>query len=186
MFFNLMENQDIFQQYDYAFIMEPDTNPIRKAWLDILRIECQMSVHHPFWMKGSIYVGGKYVDDSTNTPWYTLCLSITLARTHNTAYRLYHINGNALYNIGDAAFREFLAEVKKAAGVGNAYDISIYEYRRAKFTRHQKIIHKFIYAPFILNYGVSGYSLSAVRKEKPETFLIHKKRGCEVCDPIVA
>jgi len=140
-FHSLNERPEIYKYYEYFMLMEPDVHPIRANWLDQFVRECFGELHN-YWMKGSMYVGPKFVDESTSAPW------------------LYHINGNSIFHVADWEWRSFLGEVKRVMGVGNPYDVSIYEYRRNRFKRNQQIIHKFIYTPFILNYGVSGKNCS--------------------------
>lgn len=138
-FHSINERPDIYKTYEYFMMMEPDVAPIRANWLNQLVKECFGELHN-FWMKGSMYVGSKFVDDDTSSPW------------------LYHINGNSIYHVGDWQWRQFLKEVKHKEGVGNPYDVSIYEYRRTHFKRNQQIIHRFLYTQFIQNYGVAGMS----------------------------
>lgn len=66
----------------------------------------------------------------------------------------------------------------------NPFDVTMYEFRRRRFTLSQRTIHKFLYGEYIQNYGVSGYSLRRVLAEKPNTFLVHKKHQCSECDPV--
>eukprot|EP01087_Luapelamoeba_hula_P020881 TRINITY_DN7201_c0_g1_i1.p1 TRINITY_DN7201_c0_g1~~TRINITY_DN7201_c0_g1_i1.p1 ORF type:complete len:331 (-),score=35.72 TRINITY_DN7201_c0_g1_i1:40-1032(-) len=167
MFFHLFEQPSLYTRFHYTMIMEPDARPIRRRWVDQLERECLwgMSIYS-FWMKGSMYVGRKHVTDSTKTPW------------------LLHINGNAIYNSGCPCFRDFVAEVKKLQGTGNAYDVSMWHVAHSKFTRLQDIMHKFIYTPFIRNYGVSNVSISGVRAEWEDTYIVHKKVNCPDCDPL--
>ena len=72
------------KDYDYIYLMEADNRPCRSGWLDQLRRDVSSSP----WISGGIRrdgveVGGKFSD---------------------------HINGNALYNIGDHEFRSFIAK----------------------------------------------------------------------------
>ncbi len=140
-----------------------------------------------------MYTGTKYVSEDTSDPW------------------LFHINGNAIYHVGDEDWRAFIKDVRLnpsssslvvflhssvlltfsfsllsalPGALTRPFDVTIYEYRRTRFLLSQRIIHKFIYIEYIQNWGVSGYSLSQLLTERPHTFLVHKKHECPECDPV--
>lgn len=138
---------------------------------------------------GSIYAGPKYVSDETDSPW------------------LFHINGNAIYHVGDPGFRDYIKKLRYVdrprvcggacavtelcevcrqleGALTNPFDVTMYEFRRQRFTLSQRTIHRFLYGEYIQNYGVSGYSLRQLLVDKPRTFLVHKKHNCPECDPV--
>jgi hypothetical protein len=128
MYFDLMLDPAFAEAYEYFLYMEPDLTAVRAGWLDQLTRECHDELHS-FWMKGvvcahtphsrtrsccvdnhnrthtltqnewwpfsgSIYAGPKYVSDETDSPW------------------LFHINGNAIYHVGDPEFRDYIKKVR--------------------------------------------------------------------------
>ncbi|MCE9649655.1 MAG: hypothetical protein K8R18_08535 [Parvibaculum sp.] len=70
----------------YAFLMETDCVPIRSDWLRNLTE--MVKTAEPFWIMGSAYRGKSEIDSR-------------FAR---------HINGNAVYAVGDRKFQAFLSE----------------------------------------------------------------------------
>ncbi|ELR23416.1 uncharacterized protein ACA1_070020 [Acanthamoeba castellanii str. Neff] len=166
MYFNLMLDPAFGEAYEYFLYMEPDLTAVRAGWLDQFSRECHDELHN-FWMKGSIYAGPKYVSDETDSPW------------------LFHINGNAIYHVGDPGFRDYIKKLRQLEGaLTNPFDVTMYEFRRQRFTLSQRTIHRFLYGEYIQNYGVSGYSLRQLLVDKPRTFLVHKKHNCPECDPV--
>ncbi|KAL6072081.1 Glycosyltransferase family 15 protein [Balamuthia mandrillaris] len=166
MFFDLFEREEFWSRFDFFLLMEPDVVAVREGWLTQLRAECLGEhLNQDFWMKGSMYVGRKYVSNEHRPdPW------------------LYHINGNALYHVGDPQLRAFMKEVRETQGLGNPFDISIYEYWHGRFLLCQDVVHRFRYTPYLRHYGVASYSLSDLRENHPHTFLVHKKLNCNECD----
>eukprot|EP00871_Galdieria_phlegrea_P005077 jgi/Galph1/5570/GphlegSOOS_G4298.1 len=170
MFFQLFAT--LKERYLYFQIIEPDVSPFRKdvGWINqILRISFDAN---DFWVKGSISVCPK-----------------------GTAWKDYHINGNALYKLGDPLFEEYLQKVKQYYSrrtnrlVSNGcsgtfyggYDVSIFQYLYAcqsfeEWEYVQQIIHKFSYDTTVLNYcGNVPFNIENIRKRYPKTVLIHSK-----------
>lgn len=147
----------------YVYYMEPDCVPIRANWLNAL----DLSVRWPtsvFWMKGSIYRGSnKGVYASRHPPLY------------------FHINGNAIYNLGDRHFkafyvkhyRPFINSVSKTRE--RSFDTDFYRFLHDidNIVVTKTIIHKFVYTELVQNYWRSSYSLAKLRNEAVNTYLVH-------------
>ena len=132
MFEHFLRNKDFISDATYAFYMEPDVRPISNGWLNRLVFEVSWP-EAPFWVKGSIYRGTpSNVDGSSYTP------------------NLYHLNGNAIYDMGGALsefyFQKVRPYVEQAHGQSvNAYDTDFSEYlmQREHFSTVIQIAHLF-------------------------------------------
>lgn len=147
----------------YVFYMEPDCYPIRSNWLNALDTSVRWP-HTPFWMKGSIYRGynkGVYV--TRHPPQY------------------YHINGNALYHVGDRQFRAwyirhyrpFVQAVAPRKDRSFDTDFWRYIYDLDNVMVARQIMHKFQYTEVVMNYWKSSYSVAKLRENYPATYLVH-------------
>lgn len=158
----------------YAYYMEPDVQPVRSNWLNALDASVRWP-NQPFWMKGSIYRGNnKGVYATRHPPQY------------------YHINGNAIYNLGDRAFRSFYVkhyrpfcqqqqqQHQQVAGSAQkpkerSYDTDFFRFLHSM--EHvevaRNVFHKFVYTDVVQNFWRSSYSLAKIRAEHPNTHLVH-------------
>ncbi|EME31692.1 uncharacterized protein Gasu_10710 [Galdieria sulphuraria] len=100
MFYGIMRDCSITRKYQYMFYCEPDVSPIRSGWLDKLVELSLLSDQHKVWMIGSVYMGHDF----------GAVISWALQYTR-TAWK--HLNGNALYRLGDASFLRYLYYVEK-------------------------------------------------------------------------
>jgi hypothetical protein len=112
MFFKLFKLR-LMTEYNSFFYMEADVLPCKSGWIDSLLKE--FSIHGKFWMRGSIIRGSdKHTGNSLFAP---------------------HINGNALYAIGDPEFRSFITDViepnfwKNPDSYLGGYDVALYMIR---------------------------------------------------------
>lgn len=145
----------------YILQMEPDALPIRPHWLAIT----DSTTRYPnpeFWIKGTAFTG-----------------STKVLRNPNAILNLFHLNGNAIYNLGDHGLRDFYFQQVSAWNFGRmpdvAYDMAIYRYLlhppNYNFTRH--IAHKLQYSKIIQNPWKTEYSLKALWKKYELTCLVH-------------
>lgn len=95
--------------YDEMFIMEPDTNPRKNGWLDLLMEEVEEK--KPFVILGSKYDGSS---------WDNFLDEIPLSLLH-------HINGNAIYNVSHPLLLDIVSELQAEAGT--LYSALPYDYR---------------------------------------------------------
>ena len=92
-----------------------------------------------------------------------------------------HINGNAIYNVGSAAFQKFYQNevrryiVKQHGDSINAYDTYFYEYMMDldNYNQTRNMMHLYQYTELILNMWKTEYSLSAIIEQFPNTVLVH-------------
>lgn len=157
----------------YAFLMETDCMPIRKGWLSHLQklVDCA----EPFWVMGSAYRGQER-------------LSKSFVR---------HVNGNAVYAVGDPAFQEFvdafwskhtwrlIRDVDKRLAYDCVLEIIFSEEGIREENRMdvwKSIAHKIRYTDYIQNISGNGdiakSDLSLVdklRRESPHSFLLHNR-----------
>jgi hypothetical protein len=147
----------------YAFYMEPDCLPVRPNWLNAL----DTSVRWPaavFWMRGSIYRGNNKGVYATRHP-----------------PQVFHINGNALFNLADRRFRTFY--VKHFRPYVNAvsktrersFDTEFYRFLHDidNIMVTRAVIHRFQYSEFVQNFWRSSYSLAKIKNDFPDTYFIH-------------
>lgn len=94
--------------YSHIMIMETDCVPLRVGWLDSLRELCEAS--EDFWIAGTAYDGTGIVK------------------------AFFHINGNAIYNVGSSDFIDFIKDnmlrhfYKKALNAEFiSYDVILYD-----------------------------------------------------------
>ena len=158
----------------YVFYMEPDCVPIRSDWLGQLmdRLEGEDA-----WIIGSVYRGRG-----------------TISRRV-----MRHLNGNAIYAVGDPAFQEFLSDLEsRLAGLlavdpryaydlvlellftGASPDAKASEEEHALWRLFQRIAHRVRATDFIQNVSArldvqepDPALLDNVRAESPETYVIH-------------
>ena len=148
----------------YAFYMEPDVRPIRPGWLSYTDAQCRWP-SPPFWVKGSQFRG---------TPLPRHCKNIVTKM---------HINGNALYNLRDPAFREYyhgmVLPFLKAKGHKPwllAYDLffmtNVLE-NEEQYPAYQRHIHKFVLSDFIQNRWHVNYTRQEILDDSESTYLVH-------------
>lgn len=145
---------EIFKRQNFIFYMEADTRPIRSNWLVGLYKEC---INGDFWVKGSIQRGIKMKSFTDS----------------------FHINGNALYKIGDEKFRNFYFSSVKAyfdrINFRHGYDGGIfkfiYDLNNIDLVKH--VFHKFQFRGFVYNSCHTNYSVQKMAEQFEDTFLVH-------------
>lgn len=163
-FFRTME---LLRPYGgYAFQMETDCYPVRPGWLT--ELERVVAAQDPFWVMGSIYRG---------------------VGTLDREYR-HHINGNAVYAVGDDEFHTFLSEVWRPvlraaveARPVMAYDCVLpvhFAEDGHGWNQHQRHAHRFRYTDYIQNHAGraelergEGKDLRSIRAASPQTYVVH-------------
>jgi len=142
--------------------MEPDVRPIKTNWLHAILNEIS---NGNFWVKGSVFRGDleKFQKNDPYIPNYV------------------HINGNAIYNIGNIEFVSFYFNVlrpyvvKKNGDSTNAYDTDIFEFLIDKnnydVTRH--ILHQFHFTDLIQNYWQTEFKVNEIALKYKFTYFVH-------------
>lgn len=164
MFETIITNRIQLKSPQYVFWMEPDAVPIRPDWLNALDRSCR--TQEAFWVKGS-------------APRHALQKEV-VAKRYGTHF-LYHINGNALYNMAPNGYPSFytqnLLPYMERKGVGSrfAFDVALARYLLDPENSDvwREIAHYFQYTSLIQNRWGENYSVFERAKLFPETFLIH-------------
>jgi hypothetical protein len=149
----------------FIFYMEPDTRPVKSNWLNAILNEIG---HGNFWCKGSIFRGNK---NKLFSPY----------STNPYIPALVHINGNAIYNIGNVEFVSFYFNtlrsyiVKKNGDSKNAYDTDFFEYLIDKnnYEITRNILHQFHFTDLIQNYWHTEYNVSEIALKHKFTYFVH-------------
>lgn len=147
------------QHASYVMYMEPDCLPIRPNWLMILDSLTRWP-NQPFWIKGSIFRG-------------------QVPNVYRIIYNLLHINGNAIYNLGDPAFRHFYFDqvrpyIVKFYNEG-AYDTDVFKYLLdlGNYNFARQTAHMFQFTDAIQNHWHSNYSISELKAMSEMVVMIH-------------
>lgn len=147
----------------YIYYMEPDCIPIRPNWLNAL----DTSVRWPnqvFWMRGSIYRGNNKGVYATRHP-----------------PQVFHINGNAVFNLADRRFRSFYVKHfrpyvnAKSKTRERSFDTEFYRFLHDidNIMVTRTVIHRFQYSEMVQNFWRSSYSLSKMKNDFPDTYFVH-------------
>ena len=115
MFHLLFTSEDLAARYSHFLLMEPDVRAIRPGWVQALQQEVALS-SVDFWQKGSV-------------PYYS-----TFAGN-------LHINGNAIYKLGDQEFNCFL-EREIAVQYPSSFDHSIH--KTALLPENRRHLHRLV------------------------------------------
>ena len=155
---------------DYFYLMEPDALPVRSRWLARLVAEVQHPPCQSFWVKGSVsHCDGRYGE---------LRNRLDL-----------HINGGALYCVGDPALEALFERVKRfypsyfeapvySAGCAlGGFDHSIYQFlhHRSNFDYARTVLHLYQYTDALYNLCEDGYDEAELRRRVPGVQIVHSK-----------
>lgn len=159
--FERMLTKSLGYKHPVGFIlyMEPDCRPVRVDWLGRLQKNVSQDPD-PYWVKGSTFRGPSAV------------LHSPILHNH------LHVNGNAIYNVGDDGLRKFYFEtvcpfVKKRSK-RSAYDTDFFNYilyNNCEFG--SGYLHRFQFTDLIQNMWHSTYSLDELLENSPNTVLVH-------------
>mmetsp|Transcript_17498 Transcript_17498/g.38003 ORF Transcript_17498/g.38003 Transcript_17498/m.38003 type:complete len:320 (+) Transcript_17498:363-1322(+) len=161
-FFALFDYAPITASYEHLQIMEPDMFPVRAGWVDAVAASAR-SAGQNFWIKGSIMR-------------FEQAFSLAI-EPYRSMYQ-YHINGNALYRVGDPCFNAFLRDARRH---GNCelwcYDtcINIYLHSLRNANLYHTTAHHFLASDVVAHMGGRPFDLAAFRAQSPGTFLVHGK-----------
>ncbi len=167
-----MAMQHLSNYGDYAFYLETDCYPVKTNWLGALHQLVDDLPH--FWILGSIFRGISDVDEKFKN----------------------HLNGNAIYGVGDPQFQLFLTDVLHPFLIDTirkefpwlAYDCAIeyYFYKavsykdKLKWNQLQEIFHLFLATEYIQNHSGfleardgAGISLQDILRDKENTYIVH-------------
>lgn len=163
MFETLLNNTLDIKDMQYVFWMEPDTVPIRADWLNALDRACRTGER--FWIKGSALRHDLRRDIITQ---------------RYGSHFLYHINGNALYNLRPneypAFYRNQLIPYLEATNARHsAFDLAPARFLLAPENEGvwRENAHRFQYTEIIQNRWGENYLPFERAQRFPGTFLIH-------------
>lgn len=147
-----------FGEYDCMFWMEHDVKILSKFWATTLVEQCDNS----FWVKGSL----NHLEDYKNIG-------------EGTAVG--HINGNALYNLKDAYFKDFVEIVQGYENPnrgGLPFDVALWTVFHNfpySWNYYQRFPDKFRHNNFIMNFNqIYHYNLRT--HKQAETVLLHASK----------
>eukprot|EP01118_Nematostelium_gracile_P002311 TRINITY_DN12541_c0_g1_i1.p1 TRINITY_DN12541_c0_g1~~TRINITY_DN12541_c0_g1_i1.p1 ORF type:complete len:388 (-),score=77.64 TRINITY_DN12541_c0_g1_i1:8-1081(-) len=142
--------------YDYFFMMESDTQPIRSNWVQ--KLVAEASCGQDFWIKGSV---NRNIHEYAQKAWG------------------YHINGNALYHTcRNWEFCYNWTRFQLADLYGNAYDYATWwcYWNPKNVQQTRDMMHYYSFSDFVQNqYHEVTWSSSAIRESSPNTYFVHGK-----------
>lgn len=152
---------------DYVLYMEPDCVPIRHNWLEAVQRNVKEDPNS-FWMKGSVFRGQRAI--------------VNKQPLHLINY--FHLNGNAIYSVGDNEFRNFYFQkvrpftIEKCKSPKDKY-CSVFDTDIFRYLLHNNMeygaqyIHHFAFTDLIQNKWHTNYSTHGLLAKSPNTFLVH-------------
>jgi len=147
--------------YDVVFYGEPDTWPLRGGWVGALQAAADAAVATGAWVVGSPMR-------------YAPKFNVAVEPARGAFAR--HINGNALYRLGDPCFAAYLTAVRAAYGDA-AFDVAMNLYRsglsRARVA--QDTAWRFAYTDVVAHLSLTAFDVRRLREELPGTYLVHGK-----------
>ena len=154
MFFNYILNNP---QYEYIFYKETDCFPVKDNWLKELLNKISKCHGDKLWVMGSMFSGNK--------------------NPFNEAYKMLHMNGNAIYATGNNDYRLFMENIFKNIDVSINYDIEIFRYlfklENYRYLRDYMINSK--YSDFVLNFGKK--EIDNILEDTPhQAYFLHGKK----------
>lgn len=160
----LLDNRLNLPDLHYVFWMEPDTLPIQPNWLRVLQQNTDAGTEE-FWIRGSAL---RHDLDS-----------MRLRQRYGNHF-LYHINGNAIYNMArdqyPAFYQQTLLPYMKAKGPARfAFDLAVAQFLQDgdNYKVWQTVAHRFQHTGIIQNRWREVMSLDEFAQSFPETYLVH-------------
>ena len=192
-FRRMMNDSWLRFRFSHVMLLEPDATPIKHDWLERLWVEARgggglktgaatAATEESFWIKGTAYRGFRGDWVRNRAPY-----NITKVTSMWAA-----MNGNGIYNLQDPAFYEFMDRVWEAHP-DLPYDGAIHAYLFDvdNFEHTKRALTKVRYSSFVQNHGATRFDIATLRREAPETYIVHsschaefpnKKTYCFVCD----
>ncbi|EGU10930.1 Proteophosphoglycan ppg4 [Rhodotorula toruloides ATCC 204091] len=165
-FYQLMSGNLTAPGTTHIFMMEPDTRPVQPGWLN--QLAKVVAESEPFWVRGSAFRPDCAQRKTSHTNAADDCHQLGAEIAD-------HINGNALYNIGDPAFGEFLDAVRASTFGKWPFDLAWMRYIRSpeKEALRRRVLKNFVYTDLIQNLGPQSFALHVFRRDNPWTFFVH-------------
>ncbi|CAG9462724.1 unnamed protein product [Pedinophyceae sp. YPF-701] len=168
---------DAFEEmgYGHSFQIEPDVTPVRPGWVHALKDKMEKNACcGDFWQSGSVSVCSPTYGDIANR-------------------QDFHVNGNAMYCVGDPAFAEFRDRTRlyyheekinlsvAGAATGNThedgFDHAMYRFRTHpdNYEYGSRVLDKFHVDFLLLNRCEEEFNPGEVRAQHLDTYLVHSK-----------
>ena len=146
--------------YSHMMQLEADVLPVRPGWLGRVQSLARLS---DAWVIGSALYANCTREETTGECVQNLPEDIAE-----------HINGNAIYAIGDAAFQTYLQASSRGKVGRMPFDLALHTLRQRfdQPTRRQ-LLSRFHHSSFILNMGTALPDVNFLRVHQPGTFLVH-------------
>lgn len=148
-------------KYTHMLQMEADVIPFRFGWLT--RAICIAGMSDA-WVIGSALRANCSLDEATGA-----CVAELPEEIAE------HINGNAIYAIGDVAFGSYLQRTRTGTLGRMPYDLALHV-ARSRYSQpdRRQLLHRFQHSSFVLNYGTAMPERGAVlRSQSPISYLLH-------------
>lgn len=156
--------------YGHLLQLEPDVLPIRAGWLD--RAAC-LAAHSDAWVIGSALHANCSRDGQTGA-----CESELPERF------AYHINGNAIYAVGDPAFAAYAKAARNGPLRKLPFDLALHVLRDGRTQpARRRLLHRFQHSSFVVNMGTQLPDVAALRESLPNAFLVHSSAYASLTDP---
>lgn len=150
----------------HVFMMEGDTRPIRAGWLDQLL----WTVHtaEPFWIRGSSFRAPCAISKTKHVNARLDCHQLGPDISD-------HINGNALYAVGDQNYRDFLKDVRASEAGNWPFDLAWLRYLKLPAREHirRNVRKNFVFSDIVQNIGAGDFNLTTFQENHPWTFFVH-------------
>ena len=190
-FRKMMSDDSLRTRFSHVLLLEPDATPIKHDWLERFLVEAlgrgggavpEEEREESFWIKGTAYRGFRGDWVRNRAPYNITKVSSMWAA----------MNGNGIYNLQDPAFYEFMDRVWEAYPE-LPYDGAIHAYLFDvdNFEHTKRALTKIRYTSFVQNHGATRFDIAKLRRESPETYIVHsscrvefpnRKTYCFVCD----
>lgn len=146
--------------YWYMLQLEPDVLPLRAGWLDRVQCITQMS---DAWIVGSALRANCTREETTRQ-----CVSDLPEEFAE------HINGNAIYAVGDEDFAQYSAQIRTGRLSRLPFDLALHTARQQySQTRRRQMAHRFEHNSFMINMGTNLPDVQALRTRHAQSFLVH-------------
>lgn len=162
MFEKLLDNSIKLHMPDYVLNIEPDVFPIKSNWLQLVQTMLNPPTRN-YWVIGSTYLG--------NSPFF---------KETKWACVLYHINGNAIYDIGSGNLKRFYFQrirpfMQRMMPGPSPYDVDMKRFLMAEANSGvtRLVRSRFLYSDFIANWWRREISWNDIHLLLPHTIFIH-------------
>ena len=148
--------------YTHMLQMEPDVLPLRRNWLSRAQ---NLAAISDAWLIGSALHAACTRDEQSGA-----CVSDLPDEIAE------HINGNAIYAVGDPSFYSYLQDSRRGHRGRMPFDLALHTLRSSKSQgERRQLLHRFQHSSFVINFGTSLPDGGArmLRSQFPNSYLMH-------------